>query len=256
MSGFATLRGAGNRLGWKSSWIETVLGECLAVVLAWHWMVADLTSDALEEFDIALSCTTVPPSSRRAYRARLASLRQLLFETAVIDTAPRRRRRTRSLEQRFTEVAMPNPIRQRRSRTPGKQRAPSQHDLRRAGCGESRTSGSGARRREIAWAQARTLRPPSTPTGPRTTARPTSTKKSWPAAPTTASPKTDGPSRSATETPNGSHPHTSTPAKPAPTSFTTPNASSQTPTTTRSGQFEIACAQRRSRDTHAAVAAA
>jgi hypothetical protein len=219
-------------------------------------MVADLTSDALEEFDIALSCTTVPPSSRRAYRARLASLRQLLFETAVIDTAPRRRRRTRSLEQRFTEVAMPNPIRQRRSRTPWKQRAPSQHDLRRAGCGESRTSGSGARRREIAWAQARTLRPPSTPTGPRTTARPTSTKKSWPAAPTTASPKTDGPSRSATETPNGSHPHTSTPAKPAPTSFTTPNASSQTPTTTRSGQFEIACAQRRSRDTHAAVAAA
>jgi hypothetical protein len=170
MSGFATLRGAGNRLGWKSSWIETVLGECLAVVLAWHWMVADLTSDALEEFDIALSCTTVPPSSRRAYRARLASLRQLLFETAVIDTAPRRRRRTRSLEQRFTEVAMPNPIRQRRSRTPGKQRAPSQHDLRRAGCGESRTSGSGARRREIAWAQARTLRPPSTP--PRRTRRP------------------------------------------------------------------------------------
>jgi hypothetical protein len=113
LSGFAALRDAGKRLGWRSSWVETVLGECLAVVLAWHGgTVADLTGDALGEFDIALSRSTVPPSSRRAYRARLASLRQLLFETAVIDTAPRRRRRTRGLEQRFTEVAMPDLIRQ------------------------------------------------------------------------------------------------------------------------------------------------
>ena len=112
-SGFAALRDAGIRLGWKSSWVETVLGECLAVLLACRGgMVAELTSDALDEFDVALSCTAVPPSSRRAYRARLASLRQLLFETAVIDTAPQRRRWARSLEQRFTEVAMPDPIRQ------------------------------------------------------------------------------------------------------------------------------------------------
>jgi hypothetical protein len=106
LSGFAALRDAGNRLGWKSSWVETVLGECLAVMLAWRGgMVADLTSDVLDEFDIALLRSAVPPSSRRAYRSRLASLRQLLFETAVIDTAPQRRRRARSLEQRFTEVA-------------------------------------------------------------------------------------------------------------------------------------------------------
>jgi hypothetical protein len=83
------------------------------VALAWHGgTVADLSGDALDEFDIALSRSTVPPSSRRAYRARLASLRQRLFETAVIDTAPRRRRRARGLEQRFTEVAMPDLIRQ------------------------------------------------------------------------------------------------------------------------------------------------
>ncbi|ETZ40724.1 phage integrase family domain protein [Mycobacterium avium MAV_120809_2495] len=72
----------------------------------------DLTGDALDDFDAALSRTVVPPSSRRAYRGRLASLRQLLFETAVIDTAPKRRRWARSLEQRFTEVEMPDPIRQ------------------------------------------------------------------------------------------------------------------------------------------------
>ncbi|WP_255343427.1 hypothetical protein [Mycobacterium sp. MAC_080597_8934] len=35
-----------------------------------------------------------------------------MFETAVIDTAPKRRRWARSLEQRFTEVEMPDPIRQ------------------------------------------------------------------------------------------------------------------------------------------------
>ncbi|ETZ42918.1 phage integrase family domain protein [Mycobacterium avium MAV_120809_2495] len=68
-SGFAALRNAGIRLGWRSSWVETVLGECLAVVLAHHGgMVADLTGDALDDFDAALSRTVVPPSSRRAYR--------------------------------------------------------------------------------------------------------------------------------------------------------------------------------------------
>ena len=91
-AGFATIRDAGNRLGWTSSWVETVLGECLAVVLAWHGgLVTDLTVKAIDEFDAALSASSIPPSSRRAYRARLASLRQLLFETRVVDTAPRRR---------------------------------------------------------------------------------------------------------------------------------------------------------------------
>ena len=112
-AGFATIRDAGNRLGWTSSWIETVLGECLAVMLAWRsGLVGDLTAQAIDEFDAALSASSIPPSSRRAYRARLASLRQLLFETRVIDTAPSRSRSARSLEQRFTDVAMAEPIRQ------------------------------------------------------------------------------------------------------------------------------------------------
>ena len=116
-AGFAAMREAGNRLSWTDSWVETVLGECLAVVLAWHGgLVADLTAQVIDEFDIALSASSIPPSSRRAYRARLASLRQLLYETRVVDTEPTRRRSARSLEQRFTEVAMAAPIRQTLSR--------------------------------------------------------------------------------------------------------------------------------------------
>lgn len=83
-AGFAEMREAGKRLGWTSSWIETVLGECLAVVLAWRGgMVSELTAHNIEDFDAALSASSIPPSSRRAYRARLASLRQLLYETRV-----------------------------------------------------------------------------------------------------------------------------------------------------------------------------
>jgi hypothetical protein len=97
-AGFAAMRDAGNRLGWNSSWVETVLSECLAVLLAWRGgLVADLTVEVIDEFDAALSATSIPPSSRRAYRARLPSLRQLLYETRVLDTAPRRRRWARSL---------------------------------------------------------------------------------------------------------------------------------------------------------------
>jgi hypothetical protein len=33
---FAAARSAGIALGWKKSWVATVLGECLAVLLAWH----------------------------------------------------------------------------------------------------------------------------------------------------------------------------------------------------------------------------
>ncbi|MDG5481954.1 tyrosine-type recombinase/integrase [Mycolicibacterium gadium] len=111
-AGFATMRDAGHRLGWTGSWVETVLGECLAVMLACRGgLIADLTEQTLADFDAALSVSTIPSTSRRAYRARLASLRRLLFETRVVDTAPRRRVWARSLEQRFTEVVMAEPIR-------------------------------------------------------------------------------------------------------------------------------------------------
>jgi hypothetical protein len=110
---FAAVRASGIALGWKASWVETVLGECLAVVLAWHGSrAADLTSQVLEEFDAGLSaCMTIPPSSRRAYRNRLAGVRQLLFETRVLDVPPRRRPWARSLEQQLASVAMAPEIR-------------------------------------------------------------------------------------------------------------------------------------------------
>ena len=111
-AGFAALRRAGARLGWTDSWVATVLGEGLAVVLACRGgLIADLTTEAIEDFDQALSGSLIPATSRRAYRARLASLRQLLYETRILDTAPRRRPWARSLEQRFTDVAMADQIR-------------------------------------------------------------------------------------------------------------------------------------------------
>jgi integrase len=110
---FTAARTSGIALGWKASWVETVPGECLAVLLAWHGgRVADLTSQVVEEFDAGLSaCMTIPPSSRRAYRNRLAGVRQLLFETRVTDTPPRRRPWARSLEQRLADVEMAPEIR-------------------------------------------------------------------------------------------------------------------------------------------------
>jgi hypothetical protein len=90
-----------------------VLGECLAVLLAWHGgQVADLTSEVVDGFEAELAaCMTIPPSSRRAYRSRLAGVRQLLFEIRIVDTPPRRRPWARTLEQRFADVAMAPEIR-------------------------------------------------------------------------------------------------------------------------------------------------
>lgn len=110
---FAAARAAGLALGWKPSWVETVLGECLAVLLAWHGgQVAGLSSEVVDAFDADLAaCMTIPRSSRRAYRNRIAGIRQLLFEARVTDTPPRRRPWARSLEQRLADVEMAPEIR-------------------------------------------------------------------------------------------------------------------------------------------------
>jgi len=111
--GFAAARRTGLALGWKPSWVDTVLGECLAVLLAHRGgFVADVTGEVIDEFDTALSRTpAIPPSSRRSYRIRITSMRQLLFETHVIDTPPARRRWARSHSQRFADAEMPAQIR-------------------------------------------------------------------------------------------------------------------------------------------------
>jgi integrase len=113
-AGFAANRAAGLRLGWTPAWVETVLGECLAVLLAWHGgRAADLTAEAVDAFDAELaSSMTMPRSSVRAYRCRLASLRQILFETRVTDAPPRRGPRARTLEERFADVPVAAAIRQ------------------------------------------------------------------------------------------------------------------------------------------------
>ena len=110
---FVRAREAGLRLGWTPDWVRTVLQECLAVLLAWHGgTLDDLDETVLDHFASALSSTAdLPPTSLRAYRTRLASLRQILFELRVIDTVPQRGRRGASLEQRFAVVPMAEQIR-------------------------------------------------------------------------------------------------------------------------------------------------
>ena len=89
LSGFATLRDAGNRLGWTQflgrDGARRVPGGAAGLA---RRAGRRPHREVIDEFDTALSASAIPPSSRRAYRARLASLRQLLFETRVIDTAP------------------------------------------------------------------------------------------------------------------------------------------------------------------------
>ena len=105
-AGFALARAAGLQLGWTQAWVETILGECLAVLLAWHGgPAAGLTAEAVDAFDTELgSSMTMPRSAVRAYRRRLASLRQILFETKVTEAPPRRGPRARTLEERFADV--------------------------------------------------------------------------------------------------------------------------------------------------------
>ena len=112
--GFAAVRAAGLALGWTPQWVETVLGECLAVLLAWQGgAVSGVSADTVDEFDAALAATqSIPSSSRRAYRNRIAGMRQMLFQAHIVDTPPRRRRWTRSYAQRFADVAMADAIRE------------------------------------------------------------------------------------------------------------------------------------------------
>lgn len=113
-AGFASVRAAGLGLGWTREWVDTISGECLAVILAWHGgTVADLSAEILDRFDAGIaSSMTVPVSSKRAYRNRLASTRQVLFQTRVLDCAPRRRPWARTIEQRICAVPMPPAIAQ------------------------------------------------------------------------------------------------------------------------------------------------
>ncbi len=111
--GFAAATEAGLRLGWTPGWVDTVLHEGLAVLIAWHGGGLDDLDDAvLQEFTAALTATPgLPPSSLRAYHTRLASLRQILFELQIIDVAPRRGRRGANYDERFAAVDMAEQIR-------------------------------------------------------------------------------------------------------------------------------------------------
>jgi len=112
-AGFTQAEAAGLQLGWGQAWVDTVLDECLAVILACTGRRLDQLDDAvIDRFDTDLATMmTIPASSRKAYRARLASLRRILFELRITDQPPRRRPWSRTIEQRFDDVAMPDQVR-------------------------------------------------------------------------------------------------------------------------------------------------
>lgn len=97
---------AAGRLGWTPGWTNAVLRESLVVVCAWRQRtMTELTTADIAAFDDAMAVSTVASiSTRRAYRARLHSLQQLLFELRVLDTPPQRRRRAGSLAERLEAV--------------------------------------------------------------------------------------------------------------------------------------------------------
>ena len=110
---FAAATQAGLRLGWTPGWVQTVVQECLAVLIAWHGGdLADLDEGVLEQFTTVLSTSrALPATSLRAYRTRLASLRQILFELQILHAVPQRGRPGASLGDRFAAVPMARQIR-------------------------------------------------------------------------------------------------------------------------------------------------
>jgi integrase len=95
------------RLGWSRRWTYDVLHECLPLLLAWTGRsMRSLAGEDLDRFEAELQASVVVSvSSRRAYRARLFGLRQLLFEARVIDTPPTRQRTAASFADRLNVAA-------------------------------------------------------------------------------------------------------------------------------------------------------
>jgi site-specific recombinase XerD len=106
---YAAGRAIAARLGWSPRWTLDVLHECLPLLLAQTGRsMRALSNDDLDRFDDALQASVVvTASSRKAYRARLFGLRQLLFEAGVIDVPPTRRRTAASFADRLEPVAAP-----------------------------------------------------------------------------------------------------------------------------------------------------
>jgi integrase len=106
---YEAARSAAGRLGWTPGWTNAVLRESLAVVCAWRGRtMTELTAADIAAFDDAVAASTVATVwTRRAYRARLHSLQQLLFELRVLDAPPQRRGRAGSVAERLHAVPAP-----------------------------------------------------------------------------------------------------------------------------------------------------
>jgi site-specific recombinase XerD len=102
-------RAAAERLGWASTWTDTVIRGCLTLILAWTAKpLADITVADLDAFTSALSDSPAASRwTRRAYLARLHACRQLLYECAVIDHPPKRGPAPATLDERLRVIRAP-----------------------------------------------------------------------------------------------------------------------------------------------------
>ncbi len=103
---YRTGREIAARLGWSRRWTYDVLHECLPLLLGVTGAsMRTLTSEDLDRLDDELQASlVVSVSSRRAYRARMFGLRQLLFEARVVDVPPTRQRSAASFADRLSAV--------------------------------------------------------------------------------------------------------------------------------------------------------
>lgn len=100
------LRETAHRLRWGSYWSRSVIDQFLPVVVAWSsTTISDITSQLLEEFEVALG--EIPSASRttrKQWHGRLFGLRQLLFECGQLPEPPLRGPTGASIEDRLAVV--------------------------------------------------------------------------------------------------------------------------------------------------------
>lgn len=106
---FARAAEAAARLRWKPGWANAVLREALALLIGWSGKrMAELGESDIAAFGAAVAGSPAAGRwSRRAYTARLHSVRVLLHELGILAVPPRRAIHAATLAERFRAVPAP-----------------------------------------------------------------------------------------------------------------------------------------------------
>lgn len=103
---FRRLWESADLLGWSYCWSRNVIDQFVPAVIAWaSTPINGITVDQLAAFEEALGdVTSASASTRKAWRARLFGLRQLLFECGRLPMPPRRGPTGAPLAERLTVI--------------------------------------------------------------------------------------------------------------------------------------------------------